>query len=52
MHVNRTLQRLRKERLIEIGKGMLTIRDADALHEAAGFNGSYLHIKRRSIEPR
>ena len=52
VHVNRTLQRLRKENLIEIGKGMLTVLDVDALREAAGFNGNYLHIRRRAIAPR
>jgi CRP-like cAMP-binding protein len=51
VHVNRVLQRLRKENLIEIGKGMLTILDVDALREAAGFNGNYLHIERRSTLP-
>lgn len=52
VHVNRTLQRLRKENLIEIGKGILTILDVDALRDAAGFNGNYLHIKRRAVLPR
>lgn len=52
VHVNRTLQRLRKENLIELGKGMLTIVDVPALREAAGFTGNYLHIKRRvSVSP-
>ena len=52
VHVNRTLQRLRKENLIEMSKGMLTILDVDGLREAAGFTGNYLHIKRRSVVPR
>ena len=52
VHVNRTLQRLRKANLIEIGGGMLTLLDVDALRKVAGFNGNYLHIKRRSIVPR
>lgn len=47
VHVNRTLQRLRKANLIELGKGMLTIVDVPALREAAGFNGNYLHIRQR-----
>jgi len=51
VHVNRTLQRLRNENLIEIGKGMLTILDVNALRTAAGFNGDYLHIQRRSPIP-
>ena len=47
VHVNRTLQRLRREKLIELGEGMLTLLDVAALREAAGFDPSYLHIKRR-----
>ena len=47
VHVNRTLQRLRKENLIQLKAGILTVLDVDALREAAGFDGSYLHIKRR-----
>lgn len=47
VHMNRTLQRLRREKLIELGGGMLTLLDVAALREAAGFDPSYLHIKRR-----
>lgn len=47
VHVNRTLQRLRGEDLIEIGSGRLTVLNVDALRKAAGFNPNYLHIKRR-----
>lgn len=47
VHVNRTLQRLRSDNLIELGRGMLTILDVRALREAAGFDGNYLHIERR-----
>ena len=47
VHVNRTLQRLRREKLIEMGTGTLTLLDAAALQAAAGFNPSYLHIMRR-----
>jgi CRP-like cAMP-binding protein len=47
VHTNRTLQRLRKENLIEIGSGMLTVLDVERLRKAAGFDPSYLHIKRR-----
>jgi CRP-like cAMP-binding protein len=49
VHVNRTLQRLRAEGLIEMGGGALTIPDVAALREAAGFTGNYLHIKRRLL---
>jgi len=51
VHVNRTLQRLRSDNLIEIGSGTLTIPDVSALREAAGFNGNYLHIRRRALTP-
>jgi CRP-like cAMP-binding protein len=51
VHVNRTLQRLRKDGLIEIGNGQLLIPDVAKLREAAGFTGSYLHIKRRALVP-
>ena len=43
VHVNRMLQRLRKERLIEFRGGTLTILDSRRLCDAAGFNPSYLH---------
>jgi CRP-like cAMP-binding protein len=52
VHVNRTLQRLRGDKLIEIGQGMLNVHDVAALREVAGFDGNYLHIKRRSLTPR
>lgn len=47
VHINRTLQRLRSENLIELGAGMLTILDVPRLQETAGFKSNYLHIKRR-----
>lgn len=47
VHINRTLQRFRREKLIELRSGMLTLLDAAALRESAGFNPSYLHIQRR-----
>ena len=47
IHVNRMLQRLRRENLIEFRSGILTVLDIDGLREAAGFDSSYLHLKRR-----
>ena len=47
VHVNRTLQRLRREKLVKIGGGSLTLLDLAGLQEAAGFDPSYLHVKRR-----
>lgn len=43
VHVNRTLQWLRSESLIEFGGGMLTVRNWRELKRAAGFNSVYLH---------
>lgn len=48
VHVNRTLQRLRHEGLIEIGSGTLNVREVSALQRAAGFDPKYLHLKRRN----
>lgn len=47
VHVNRTLQQLRSENLIEIGSGSLTVLDVARLRDAAGFNPNYLHAKRQ-----
>jgi CRP-like cAMP-binding protein len=46
VHVNRTLQELRKDRLIELHSRMLTIPDLDALRNAGLFNANYLHLDR------
>ena len=48
VHVNRTLQRLRSNDLIELSGRVLTIRNIDELKRVAGFDGSYLHISRRA----
>jgi CRP-like cAMP-binding protein len=45
VHVNRTLQELRKTGLIELHSKYLTIPDMAALKEAAMFNDNYLHLK-------
>ena len=42
VHVNRMLQRLRGEGLIELGSGVLVVRDQTGLHEAAGLDSNYL----------
>lgn len=52
VHINRILQRLRSENLIEIGSGSLAILDVPKLREAVGFDKNYLHIKQRVILPR
>jgi CRP-like cAMP-binding protein len=46
VHVNRTLQELRKDGLIELHSRALTIPDLDALRNAGLFNGNYLHLDR------
>jgi len=43
VHVNRTLQSLRGENLIELGGGTLTVRNWRELKRAAGFDPAYLH---------
>lgn len=47
VHVNRTLQRLREEKLIKLANRNLTILDLGALQTAAGFSADYLHLRRR-----
>ena len=44
VHVNRTLQVLRAEGLVEIGQRRLRIPDLARLEEAAMFNANYLHL--------
>ena len=46
VHVNRTLQVLREQRLIILKGKTLTIPDLDALQRAALFNANYLHLDR------
>lgn len=46
VHVNRTLQELRKEGLIELHGRKLLIPDLSALKSAALFNDNYLHLDR------
>jgi len=44
VHVNRTLQDLRREGLVELAQKRLTIPDLGALMRAAMFNPNYLHL--------
>ena len=46
VHVNRTLQELRKQGLIELQSRSLTIPDMNALQDAGLFNRNYLHLER------
>lgn len=45
VHVNRTLQELRRQELIELQGRRLTILDMEALKRAAMFNDNYLHLQ-------
>jgi len=49
VHTNRTLQRLRADGLIELTGHVLTIDDLPGLQRAAGFDATYLHLKRRPL---
>lgn len=44
VHVNRTLQELRRDGLIELERKRLTILDLERLKDAAMFNSNYLHL--------
>ena len=52
MHVNRTLQELRRQKLITLEAGTLTIQDLEALKEVSFFNPDYLHLDYSSEKPR
>lgn len=50
VHVNRTLQELRHEGLIDFARGQLTIHDWDGLALLADFRPDYLHLPGRGGE--
>lgn len=53
VHVNRTLQELRRQRLVSLASGLLEIHDFPALQSVAMFTSDYLHPGReRSERPR
>jgi CRP-like cAMP-binding protein len=52
VHVNRTLQELRRKKLITLENGVLTIQDLDALKEISLFNPDYLHLDYSGDKPR
>jgi len=52
VHVNRTLQELRRQKLIKLESGTLTIEDLDALKEVSFFNPDYLHLDYSHEKPR
>lgn len=44
VHVNRTLQELREQRVLTLERGILTICDWERLQEMAAFSPDYLHV--------
>jgi CRP-like cAMP-binding protein len=52
VHVNRTLQELRRQSLIQLEGGILTIVNLAALMELAAFNSDYLHLDYAAESPR
>jgi CRP-like cAMP-binding protein len=52
VHVNRTLQELRRQKLIILEGGTLSIQDLGTLQELALFNPDYLHLDYSSERPR
>ena len=53
VHVNRTLQELRRQKLITLEGGTLTIQDLEALEQVSFFNPDYLHLdySREKVRP-
>jgi CRP-like cAMP-binding protein len=49
VHVNRTLQALRGENLVEWDKGVLTVLDWEGLTLAGEFDPDYLHQDRKDV---
>lgn len=52
VHVNRTLQQLRRQNLITLDAGTLTIQNLPALQELSFFNADYLHLDYAAERPR
>jgi CRP-like cAMP-binding protein len=52
VHVNRTLQELRRQKLITLDSGTLTIQNLQALEEVSFFNADYLHQDYRGDMPK
>jgi len=50
VHVNRSLQTLREDGLVQTGQGKLTILDFERLARIAGFSQTYLHIDGPPVE--
>ena len=48
VHVNRTLQELRRERLIAVHRGRVEVRDWDGLVRVGEFDDTYLHLRKEA----
>jgi CRP-like cAMP-binding protein len=48
VHVNRSLQELRRRKLISLNGGTLSVQDLPALEELSLFNADYLHLERNA----
>ena len=48
VHVNRSLKKLRRDRLIETKARTVIIKDWEALQQAGEFDPTYLHLKKRA----
>ena len=46
VHVNRIIQRLRRNGLISLSRGELVVLDVEGLQRLAGWNPNYLHLQR------
>jgi hypothetical protein len=51
VHVNRTLQALRRKKLIKWKDGELEVLDWEGLREAGDFDASYLHLREPPLQP-
>jgi hypothetical protein len=51
VHMNRVIQRLRKDKLISLVGKNLVILDFDRLAKVSSFNPNYLHLEERPIIP-
>lgn len=47
VHVNRTLQEIRRRGIVDLEAGRLTIHDLDALKRLGEFDGGYLYVEKR-----
>ena len=51
VHMNRVIQKLRKEKLITLKSKNLVILDMERLKELSDFDPNYLHLRQRAGSP-